>query len=402
MFGVLRGASCGLKPDQKMQWMNHICGVCLALRDNGGQASRLCTNYDSALISVLYEAQSDRPVEMTTSHCALRGSRFRAEVVSPQDVGAQYAASIALTAGATKIEDHIEDGETALRWFPKLSGHLAQNWKTAGAKLGEQTGFNTQTITDQTAQQSHHEAQPAQDFFYYARPTEMAVASAFQHTAVLAQRPHNAPILYEMGALFGRIMYLLDSYQDYDDDLAQGKFNALAAGFSGDEVNEKAQQLFKEAFQQLKKLFFQLDLPRPDLARQLLVQQLKKRGYRLLDIAQISCASCAGGEEVSATAAPVHGFFGRWVERRARRMARRAGRPRRTRRGCCGSICEALICLDCCTDCCDCCCCGCCCDFDLIDCDPGGACEVCECSLCCCEADCCQCGDGCCCDCDCG
>ena len=121
MFGVLRGAGCSMKPEEQAHWMNHICGVCLALRDQAGHAARITTNYDAALLSVLCEAQSEAPTQQTTSCCPLRGSRFRAEVVAPENAGAKYAASIALTAGAVKIDDHVDDGETVLRHAPRVA-----------------------------------------------------------------------------------------------------------------------------------------------------------------------------------------------------------------------------------------------------------------------------------------
>ena len=44
-------------------WQAHLCGMCLALRDDHGQVARLATNYDGLIISVLPEAQADGPPE---------------------------------------------------------------------------------------------------------------------------------------------------------------------------------------------------------------------------------------------------------------------------------------------------------------------------------------------------
>ncbi len=394
MFGVLRGASCAMKPEERVQWMNHICGVCLALREEGGQASRITTNYDSALISVLCEAQETAPAEMVQSTCPLRGTRMRGDVVSPQATGAKYGAALALTAGATKIEDHVADGDTALRYLPGMSRNMAARWQGIGTQVAQTLGFDTQAITQQVARQDTVESKWGEDFYFYARPTELAMGSAFQHTAVLTHRPHNAPLLYEIGLMFGRIMYLLDAYQDYAEDLARDKFNALAASIAPDKVKDEAQAIFKEAYATIKRNFAELDLPQPALARKLLVTQLRQRGYNLLDIARISCASCnCDGTLRADTSADGRGLANAGVLQMSRRRRRRRHRRER-REGCAGSLCGFLICCDCVTDCC---CCGCC-DFELCECDDGG-CEICECSVCCCEAELC---DGCCCDCDCG
>ncbi|MEM7028012.1 MAG: DUF5685 family protein [Chloroflexota bacterium] len=397
MFGVLKGSTCAMEGHERQEWMGHICGVCLALRDQSGHLSRVATNYDAALISVLCEAQNPTPPERYTSHCPLR-SQFKAEVTAPDSSAAQYAASIALVMASTKVDDHIEDRDSFLYRVPWIPTRVADTWANTGRQLAQQMGFATETIESQSRRQSVIEATPNKDFFYYAQPTELAVASAFQHTAAVAHRPQNADILYEMGRMFGRIMYLLDSYEDYASDLAAKKFNALATCYQESEFKAEAEKIFQAAYKKLRRHFFQLELARPDLARKLLVTQLKQRSYKVLDLRGCASSRCRlpVAEASLATGAvpttrPTLGIWGGVVDFFKRRRRRRHGRPRI---GCC----EAIICCDCCTDCC------CCCDCDVCECDDG-SCEICECECCeCCECSLCECcGEGCgCCDCDCG
>lgn len=395
MFGVLKGTSCSMETADRREWMGHICGVCLALRDNAGHASRVTTNYDAALISALCEAQTTAPPERYTSHCPLR-SQFKAQVTAPKSAAAQYAASVALVMAATKIEDHVADGETSLRHVPTLSKAVAKRWAEKGQDVARKLGFETAQLHQQTSRQSDIEAQRNRDFYFYAQPTELAVGAAFQHTAVIANQPLNGPILYELGRMFGRIMYLLDSYEDYASDVAAQKFNALAACFAPDDIKGAVKRLFNEAFRSLKQAFGQLTLPRPELVQKLLLTQLKQRSFKVLELAHCGTAcSCRlpaepALAEAGAGASSAGAFAGvtDFLRRRKRKK-----RPRsESRFGCC----ETIICLDCCTECC------CCCDFDICDCEAGG-CEFCECEVCeCCECSVCGCGEGCCCDCDCG
>ena len=362
MFGVLRGASCAMKSDERVQWMNHICGVCLALRDECGQTSRVTTNYDSALISVLCEAQQEMPAETVQSTCPLRGSRMRSDVVSPQTVGAKYGAVLALTAGATKIEDHVADGEHIFRYVPNFSRHVAARWQRVGTQAAHRLGFDTRSITAQVAHQDEIESRSGEDFYFYARPTELAMGSAFQHTAVLTSRPHNAPLLYEIGRMFGRIMYLLDAYQDYAEDLARHQFNGLAASVPAAQIKEVSQQVFEQAYTAVQDRMGQLDLPRPTLLRKLLIGQLRQQGGNVLGIRRISCAT--GGCHGVVREDPLE------TERRRRRQA------------CCDAPVHCPI------DCCECCCGDACCD----SCCNESCCQA-ECCDACCQVDsCCCCG----------
>lgn len=290
MFGVLRGNTCTMKSEDREQWIGHICSVCLSLRDNYGQASRMATNYDAGLMSVLYEAQCPKPQTKYVSHCPLRRS-FKAEVNSPSSPGARFAASMSLVMASTKIEDHVEDGETFLRHIPGISTKIAQKWKQAAQRTAKALGFDVNIIETQTRQQRRVEAQPNQDFFFYARPTELSVGAVLGHTAVIANRPQNADILFDIGRMFGRVVYLLDSYQDYVADLSLNKFNALAACFAKEETQWQTARIFHQAFHEIKHLFNRLDLPQPALAQGLLTRQLKRTGYKTLKINE--CTACS-------------------------------------------------------------------------------------------------------------
>lgn len=78
------------------RWMGHLCGLCLELRDDAGQAARLTTNYDALALSVLVEAQSEAGTDSRTAGpCALRGMR-RQRI--PTGDGPRLAAAIATAA----------------------------------------------------------------------------------------------------------------------------------------------------------------------------------------------------------------------------------------------------------------------------------------------------------------
>ena len=381
MFGVLRGAGCGLASEDQQEWMGHLCGVCLALRNRAGHLSRLATNFDAALLSVLHTAQIADSPERYTSHCPLR-SHFKADVTPPDSASARFGASIALAIAATKIHDHLNDDETVWRHVPALARGVARKWANQGRQMAAELGFATETIEAQTSRQSQVEARPERDFFYYSQPTELAVAAAFQQTAIIANRPQNAPFLFEMGRMFGRIMLLLDSYQDFEADRRAQRFNPLAACFPEAEMPAQANRLFGDAHRRLKDHFKQLALPRPDLAAKLLIHQLNRRGQQILQpAAGISCSPSLRefadfpGVEVGVTSRPRMRIVS---ERLLSVVSRQRQKKEEQHKGCDFFCCDVCFC---CGDCDDGCCDGCCCD-----CGEGSNCD---------------CGDGCCCDCNC-
>jgi len=140
VFGIIRPCRHRLG-ELGAAWQAHLCGMCLSLRDDHGQAARLATNYDGLVISVLTEAQAaGAPERRLAGRCALRGLR-KAEVA----VGdcARLAATVSLVLAAAKIRDHADDGDGALG-RPGIRGAataLAGRWTAASARTGRALGF---------------------------------------------------------------------------------------------------------------------------------------------------------------------------------------------------------------------------------------------------------------------
>src|SRR3954471_6124578 len=107
MFGIIRPCRNRLGPELREAWMAHLCGLCLALRDDHGQFARVVTNYDGLAISAMVEAQSDAGTgRRAAGPCPLRGMRS-ADVA--HGGGARLAATVSLVLASAKVRDHVED-----------------------------------------------------------------------------------------------------------------------------------------------------------------------------------------------------------------------------------------------------------------------------------------------------
>ena len=186
----------------------------------------------------------------------------------------RYAAGIALLIAAAKLWDHVQDGDGLPGPLLPPAGRLARSRLAAAEKRLSGLGFDAGQVCRQLEAQASVESRPGMAFFAYSRPTELAVGAVFAHTAVLAQQPANFDPLYEMGRSFGRILLLLDSAQDYDADLLQGRFNALAAAHPGEGRQPEAQEIFRRAHADLRQGYAALALPQPGLLPALLLSGL--------------------------------------------------------------------------------------------------------------------------------
>ncbi|WP_329460416.1 DUF5685 family protein [Streptomyces sp. NBC_01497] len=235
MFGIIRPCAHRLTESLRTEWMAHLCGLCLALRADHGQLSRVVTNYDGLIVSVLTEAQTSRLPDgrRTAGPCPLRGMRT-APVARGE--GARLAAAVSLVLASAKIRDHADDGDGALRRRPVAAAarRVAAGWDRAGARTGAELGFDTAVLAGAAARQADIEAAVVAGsgttaLLAVTEPAATATAAAFAHTAVLAGRPGNREPLAEAGRLFGRLAHLLDAVEDQASDAASGAWNPLTA-----------------------------------------------------------------------------------------------------------------------------------------------------------------------------
>jgi len=353
VFGIIRPCRHRLGGDLAVAWQAHLCGMCLSLRDDHGQAARLATNYDGLVISVLAEAQADgAPERRLAGRCALRGMRKLDVAVGDC---ARLAATVSLVLAAAKIRDHADDGDGAFG-RPGVRGAataLAGRWAAASTKTGRELGFEVGVLTEAIGRQTAVEAAagPGTPLLTVTEPTETATAAAFAHTAVLAGKPANEAPLAEAGRLFGRIAHLVDAVEDLAADQANGAWNPLLA--TGTDLTE-ARRLCDDALLGIKLALNEAEFTDARLVHTLLVHELAR------SVRRVFAAASTGSSAVAATAGSpgcglpaaagltgLSGLSGLLAIRR--------------RRGC-GEDCCCDCGEDCCCECsCDCCgdaCCG--------------------------------------------
>ncbi|HKF79042.1 MAG TPA: DUF5685 family protein [Candidatus Dormibacteraeota bacterium] len=284
MFGIIRPCRHRLPGDLRAAWLGHLCGLCLALRDEHGHPARLATNTDGLVVSALLDAQTDGlSLSRRAGPCLLR--RLRGADVAAGH-GPRLAAAVSLALAAARVRDHADDGDGRFRHRLAAAGgrRLADHWAGGARRTGLAVGFDTAVLAEAAARQRGLEAGagPGTPLTAVTAPTETAVALAFGHTAVLAGRPANVPPLREVGRAFGRIAHLLDAVEDVDRDRRSGAWNPLTA--TGARPDD-ARRLCRDALGGLRRSLGRAELPHGRLVRALLVHEVDHAVRRTFGVA---------------------------------------------------------------------------------------------------------------------
>jgi hypothetical protein len=229
MFGMIRPCRHRLPAPLRTAWWSHLCGLCLALRDEHGQLARVVTNYDGVIVSALVEAQAGSS-RRKAGPCPLRGMRTASVSVG---AGPRLAAAASLVLAAAKVRDHAGDGDGVLANRP-LAGaarQVASRWARQGDASAHGVHLDAAALLGAAGQQAVIEETvgPGDSVLAVTVPTESATAAVLAHTAVLAGRPGNVEPLREVGRLFGRIAHLVDAVEDLAADAEGGAWNPLTA-----------------------------------------------------------------------------------------------------------------------------------------------------------------------------
>jgi hypothetical protein len=279
VFGILRPCRHTLPGDLADAWMSHLCGLCLALRDDHGQLARVATNYDGLVVSALVAAQSEGSAVRAAGPCPLRGMR-RADVAEGE--GARLAAAVSLLLAATRIDDHVGDRDGAYRRpaVRAAARRLAGRWQRQARAAGGELGFDGAAVVAVLDGQRAAEAAVGEGggVLTATRPTETATGEAFAHTAALAGRPGNAAALREAGRLFGRVAHLLDAVEDREEDRAAGAWNPLTATGT---APEEARRMCDDAVLGVRLALREAEFADGRLVHALLVHELERSVERV-------------------------------------------------------------------------------------------------------------------------
>lgn len=246
MFGLMRNRC---NAENKEHYRLHYCGTCKTMGSLYGQSIRMSLNFDMVFLGELLSAlQQDEGADWQANYH--HKSCFKLpNNTENQPFALQYAATVNVLFAGLKVDDNIKDSPfflwKALQWLVnpalKKAEKQLEKWEI-------DTNFFWEKVKNQhVLEQSNQQLTLA----ILAKPTAEMTAYVFSKAAHLIDKAKEAEVLYKLGYAYGELIYLLDAYQDFQEDIRKKRFNAIANAFSTQELNFHIKQKLEAQLQKL-------------------------------------------------------------------------------------------------------------------------------------------------------
>lgn len=236
------------KPEIKFKdfdmYRSFYCGLCRELKERYGLSGQITLTYDMTFVILLLSGLYEPPTKKGTTRCIVHP--VRRQPVRKNAI-TEYAADMNIFLTYYKCKDDWNDE----RSIPGLVfGKLLENKEKKSEKLWSK---KVQTIVSCLDELSELEKENATDIDRVSGCFGRIMAEIFAYREDVWE-----PTLRRMGFYFGKFIYLLDAYDDVEEDVKKGNYNPFSKdyiikGFD-DRVKSMLMMMMAETCREFEKL----------------------------------------------------------------------------------------------------------------------------------------------------
>lgn len=227
----MRAKKCGMSDGEKQFRRVNYCGTCKTIGSLYGQKSRFLLNHDAVFLAEILSAVSNEKVETWQKSYQSFNCLSLPQNEMPKSL--QFAATTNVILTEFKLADHIAD-EKKRRY--KLAQKSFSSEFQKAEKLLLEWNFPLEKVRaileKQTSVESERSGENADEMLKnFAAPTAETTAIFFSEGARICGAKEFEKSFYKIGFDFGKLIYLIDAFEDYEKDFRGRKFNAISAAF---------------------------------------------------------------------------------------------------------------------------------------------------------------------------
>lgn len=219
MFGYVKAYKDEMRVKEYDAFRSYYCGLCKTLKHEYGFSARLGLNYDSVFLALLLSSVTQIPLTCTAQRCIV--SPFKKKPIADTNPCLSYSAGVMVILALLKLEDDVRDEKSVKSLFCLLA-----LWRARRRVLKQYKPLYVQ-CKEQIKALSRMEQEQCASIDALADTFGTMMQHVF--TPDLIEDQNSRRILGHMGYLLGRFIYILDAYEDIEQDKKKHRFNVFLA-----------------------------------------------------------------------------------------------------------------------------------------------------------------------------
>lgn len=211
MFGYVRINKMDLTFREFENYKGYYCGLCRYLKKNHGEISRLGLNYDITFLIVLLTALYKPNSEIIEENCIVSPFKKKKKIINEIT---EYAASMNIILSHYKLEDNLLDDKG-------IKDILAYNIYKGKLKLAyEKYPRKAEIIKQQMKLLNELEKEKSSNIDMVSNTFGEVMGEVFSYKDDSYEED-----LRRIGFNIGKYIYILDAYEDLEEDYKKGRYN---------------------------------------------------------------------------------------------------------------------------------------------------------------------------------
>lgn len=211
MFGYVRINKMDLTFREFDYYKGYYCGLCKYLKENHGEVSRLSLNYDITFLILILTALYKLDSDITYERCIANPLKKKMRIVNEIT---EYAASMNILLSYYKLEDNLYD-DNGIK--DKLAYEL---YKGKLKKAYEKYPQKAEYIKQQLGNLRELEKQESKSIDKVSNIFGNLMGEIFVY-----KKDEYEQNLRNIGFNLGKYIYILDAYEDLEEDNKKGRYN---------------------------------------------------------------------------------------------------------------------------------------------------------------------------------
>jgi len=226
MLGYVTTEKQELKMREYEIYRGYYCGVCKSIGKRYGQIPRLALSYDAAFLAMVLASLNDEPDMPTKEHCIIHPIKKNTAI---RNEAIDYAADVMLILTWHKLQDDVNDEKKASsRAALTLMKPLYKKLRKLRGPLCDEIGCYLGEMSRLEKEKCNNLDQISETF---AKILETVFIAGAETTNQDTQR-----VLGRLGYHLGKWIYLMDAWDDLEDNIKSGAYNPLIYRYDYDGI----------------------------------------------------------------------------------------------------------------------------------------------------------------------